>query len=149
RFSLIFILLLAVTINAAAATTIIVHIAKNASISSIAASLGGTVIDSMSGDDTYLLSVPSVPAVLPNGVLSIDKDTALVLPRFKGIAVSAPTTPSGLPWYAKQPAMALINAVSVRSKATGRGVIIADIDGTVDVSHPALRGHFTAGYDFV
>jgi subtilisin len=45
--------------------------------------------------------------------------------------------------------MQLIQTGQAQTRSTGRGVIIADIDGAIDVSHPALRGPLTTGYDFV
>jgi len=45
--------------------------------------------------------------------------------------------------------MQLIRAGEALLYSTGRGVVVADIDSQVDVSHPALIGHLTAGYDFV
>src|SRR5206468_11045564 len=46
-------------------------------------------------------------------------------------------------------AMQLVRWELARTRSTGRGVIIADINAAIDVSHPALRGHLTGGYDFV
>ena len=149
RIALTLLVLMVVSINASAATTVIVQIAKNADINSIAASLGGTILDSISGDSTYLLSIPSMPGTLPPGVLSMTVDTPLVLPRFRGAGLSVAANAGALPWYANQPAFQLINAPSARGKSTGRGVIVADVDARVDVSHPALRGHLTTGYDFI
>src|SRR5881296_1854742 len=141
--------LVAFSIDASAAVTVIVETSKKADIDSIAASLGGTVLDSMPGDSKYLLSLPSMPSTLPSGVTSMTLDTAVVLPRFRGSALSATGSGGALPWYANQPAFNLVNAASARAKATGRGVIIADINSQVDVSHPALQGHLTTGHDFV
>ena len=123
RIALTLLVLMVVSINASAATTVIVQIAKNADINSIAASLGGTILDSISGDSTYLLSIPSMPGTLPPGVLSMTVDTPLVLPRFRGAGLSVAANAGALPWYANQPAFQLINAPSARGKSTGRGVI--------------------------
>src|SRR5213594_1274182 len=141
--------LVAFSIDASAAITVIVETSKNADITSIAASLGGTVLDSMPGDSKYLLSLPSMPGTLPSGVTSMTLDTPVVLPRFRASALSATGSGGTLPWYANQPAFDLINAASAQAKATGRGVIVADINSQVDVSHPALQGHLTTGHDFV
>src|ERR1041384_1098281 len=92
RLLLILTLLAAFSMEAAAATTVIVQIKKNADINSIAAAMGGTVLDSMPDGSSYLVSVPSVPSTLPNGVQSITQDTALTLPRFKGVALTLPTS---------------------------------------------------------
>src|SRR6185369_2853863 len=48
-----------------------------------------------------------------------------------------------------QPSFQLMRAGQARTYSTGRGVIVADINSRVDYSHPALRGHLIAGYDFV
>jgi len=142
-------LLVALSINAFAATTVIVKTKNNGNINSIAASLGGTILDSMDDGSTYLLSVASMPTTLPPGCASTTANTALVLPRFRGSVLTASDNRGTLPWYAGQPAFRLIHAASAQGKSTGRGVIIADVDSGVDVSHPALRGHLTTGYDFV
>src|SRR5262245_56118148 len=146
---LLVLMLVAFSIDASAAVTVIVEISKNADINSIAASLGGTVLDTMPGDSKYLLSLPSMPSTLPSGVVSMTQDTAMVLPRFRGSVLSATGSGGPLPWYANQPAFNRINAASARAKSTGRGVIIADVNSQVDVSHPALQGHLTTGHDFV
>src|SRR5881409_2947959 len=146
---LLVLMLVAFSIDASAAITVIVETSKKADIDSIAASLGGTVLDSMPGDSKYLLSLPSMPSTLPSGVTSMTLDTAVVLPRFRGSALSATGSGGMLPWYANRPAFNLVNAASARAKATGRGVIVADINSQVDVSHPALQGHLTTGHDFV
>src|SRR5438093_3081465 len=146
---LLVLMLVAFSMDASAAITVIVETSKNADINSIAASLGGTVLDSMPDDSKYLLSLPSMPSTLPSGVKSITLDTPLVLPRFRGSALSATGSGGTLPCYANQPAFNLINAASAWAKSTGRGVIIADVDAQVDVSHPALQGHLTTGYDFL
>jgi len=146
---LLVLMLVAFSVDASAAITVIVETSRNADINSIAASLGGTVLDSMPGDSKYLLSLPSMPSTLPSGVTSMTLDTPVALPRFRGSALSATGSGGPLPWYANQPAFNRMNAASARAKATGRGVIIADINSQVDVSHPALQGHLTTGHDFV
>jgi len=52
-------------------------------------------------------------------------------------------------WYKTQPALTLVKAQQALMHATGRGVLVADINSQVDYSHPALAGHLTSGYDFV
>ena len=146
---LLVLMLVAISMDASAAITVIVETSKNADINSIAASLGGTVLDSMPDDSKYLLSLPSMPSTLPSGVKSMTLDTPLVLPRFRGSALSATGSGGTLPWYANQPAFNLMSAASARAKSTGRGVIIADVNSQVDVSHPALQGHLTTGHDFI
>jgi subtilisin family serine protease len=45
--------------------------------------------------------------------------------------------------------MQRINLPGVSSKATGRSIVIADINAKVDVGHPALVGHLTSGAQFL
>src|SRR5207247_4009250 len=106
-------------------------------------------LQSMSDNSTVLSTIPPVPRQLPAAVKSMTLVTPLVLPRFRGSALSATGSGGALPWYADQPAFNLMNAASARAKSTGRGVIIADINSQVDVSHPALQGHLTTGRDFI
>src|SRR5262249_11610810 len=51
--------------------------------------------------------------------------------------------------YRNQPAMQLINLPNAGQLATGRGIVIADINARVDVAHPALVGHLTTGAQFL
>src|SRR5204863_9121413 len=88
-------------------------------------------------------------STLPSGVESMTTDTPMVLPRFSGAALSVAASSASLPWYASQPSFQLINAAAARAKATGRGIVIADIDSAIDPTHPALQGHLTAGRDFI
>src|SRR5262249_42574766 len=119
------------------------------SIDSIAAALGGTVLDAMPDGSSYLMSLPALPAVIPSNIDSIISDFPMTLPRFKGAAIGFSAPLGGLPWYSEQPAMQIVNARPARLASTGRGVVVADIDSSVDVTHPALRGHLLPGYDFV
>ncbi len=152
RLCIVLLLLVAISVSvvdSSAAVTVVVQTKKNADLKPILAALGVTaILDSISADDTYLFSIPFIPATLPPNVLSINQDGPMVLPRFRGIAISGGNSLAA-PWYTGQPAFQLIKASSARATSTGRGVIIADIDAAIDVSHPALRGHLTAGYDFV
>src|SRR5438552_900437 len=104
RSVVIVLLWIAVALNASAAITVSVQTKKNADINAIAASLGGTVLDSLPNGDTYLLSIPSMPSVLPNGVISISLDTPVVLPRFRGVAINTSMASGSVPWFAGQPA---------------------------------------------
>src|SRR6185436_4576020 len=49
----------------------------------------------------------------------------------------------------EQPSFQLIRSGRALAYSTGRSVMIADIDSSVDYGHPALTGHLGAGYDFV
>jgi subtilisin family serine protease len=88
------------------------------------------------------------PKSAVTGVVSIDTTTQVSDGRSKGgvVSVRPGTTPD---WYYGQPALTLIGITQARTKSTGKGVVIADINSAIDYSHPSLRGHLTAGYDFV
>src|SRR5439155_22383151 len=109
---LLVLMLAAFSMDASAAITVIVETSKNADINSIAASLGGTVLDSMPDDSKYLLSIPSMPSTLPSGVTSMTLDTPLALPRFLGSALSATGSGRPRPCDANQPAFSRLNAAS-------------------------------------
>ena len=131
----------------AASFSIIVETTNGADINAISAALGGTLIDSMSGN-VYLISVTSMPSTYPAGVKSIEPDGIEVSPGVTG-AVFSVSAPSSASWYRNQPTMRRINVEPALSLATGRGVIIADINSLVDYGHPALRGHLTSGSEFL
>ena len=127
--------------------SVIVETTPNADIRSIAAALGGTVLDSMGGN-VYLLSLSSIPTNYPTGVKYIEPDTVQLSPGGHGAVFSVnPTTAAD--FYRNQPAMQHINLQKASPRATGRSVVIADINAMVDVRHPALVGHLTAGAEFL
>jgi len=127
--------------------SVIVETTLNADIRSIAAALGGTVLDSMGGN-VYLLSLSSIPTNYPTGVKYIEPDTVQLSPGGHGAVFSVnPTTAAD--FYRNQPAMQHINLQKGSPRATGRSVVIADINAMVDVRHPALVGHLTAGAEFL
>src|SRR5438552_8209167 len=132
----------------AASFSIIVETTNGADINAITAALGGTLIDSMPGN-VYLISVTSMPSIYPAGVKSIEPDGIEVSPGVTGGAVFSVRAPSSASWYRNQPAMRRINLGPALSLATGRGVIIADINALVDYGHPALIGHLTSGSEFL
>ena len=127
--------------------SVIVETTPNADIRSIAAALGGTVLDSMGGN-VYLLSLSSIPTSYPAGVKYIEPDTVQLSPGGHGAVFSvSPTTAAD--FYRNQPAMQRINLQKASPRATGRSIVIADINAMVDVRHPALVGHLTAGAEFL
>ncbi len=127
--------------------SVIVETTPNADIRSIAAALGGTVLDSMGGN-VYLLSLSSIPTNYPAGVKYIEPDTVQLSPGGHGAVFSvSPTTAAD--FYRNQPAMQRINLQKASPRATGRSIVIADINAMVDVRHPALVGHLTAGAEFL
>src|SRR5438093_64305 len=127
--------------------SVIVETTPNADIRSIAAALGGTVLDSMGGN-VYLLSLSSIPTNYPTRVKYIEPDTVQLSPGGHGAVFSVnPTTAAD--FYRNQPAMQHINLQKASPRATGRSVVIADINAMVDVRHPALVGHLTASAEFL
>jgi subtilisin family serine protease len=136
----------------AASYPLIIQITPLSSITTIASTLGGTVVDSIPGANTYLLNVPIVPSSTSASLLGIqlmELNTGVTLPGFVQVGVLA--VPPGTPpdWYKAQPSMLLIRSANALTYSRGRGVVVADINSKVDVGHPALIGHLTSGYDFV
>jgi subtilisin family serine protease len=134
--------------HASAATyQIIVECAYGTDMNAIAAAYGGSVLDWIPGSNTWLVgsSSPS-PSYLPQGVIYAEANLNVATSPGTGSVVSSPSDPN---WYRLQPAMRLIRADRASSFATGKGVVVADINSLVDYSHPSLVGHLTSGYDFV
>jgi subtilisin family serine protease len=114
----------------------------------VAARMGGTVVDSMSGG-IYLMEMSSLPTgPIPEEVryLEVDKGTAIA-PFRRAVMSIGSRTPED--WYRNQPAMKQIHLARAQARSRGRRVVIATIDSGVDYSHPALRSVLTSGYDFV
>jgi subtilisin family serine protease len=127
---------------------VVVNVADGADVKAIAEAYNGKVLDFFSAN-TYLMDVKRLTPKNPvMGVISMESNLSVRHGRSKGgvISVKQGTPPD---WYFTQPALKLIGGDRTRSKSTGKGVIIADINSAVDYSHPALRGHLIAGYDFV
>ena len=136
----------------AASYPLIVEIPRTVSIHTLAATLGGTVVDSIPGANTYLLNLPVVPLPARATVLGIqwmELNTGVRLPPFSRPGVLKVPGTAAPDWYKQQPAMQLINAGKALPFSTGRGVVVADINSQVDYAHPALVGHLTGGYDFI
>jgi len=136
----------------AASFPLIVQIPPAASITPIAITLGGTVVDSIPGADTYLVNVPFLPSPGTMSLLGIqwmELNKSVTLPRFGIRGVVQVPASTAADWYKNQPSMQLIKAGSARSYSTGSGVVVADINSNLDYAHPALVGHLTSGYDFV
>src|SRR5207247_2912271 len=116
--------------------SVIVETTPNADIRSIAAALGGTVLDSMGGN-VYLLSLSSIPTNYPTGVKYIEPDTVQLSPGGHGAVFSVnPTTAAD--FYRKHPAMQHINLQKEAPRATVRSVVIDAVNANVDVSNSAL-----------
>lgn len=153
RVLLVFALIIGLAAQAGAASTpLIIQIGPLANITSILSALGGTLLDSIPGANTYLISVPSLPsgplaALL--GILRMEVDEGVTQPGFAPVGLLNVPAGNLADWYKYQPAMGLIRSSDAQPYSTGRGVVVADINSKVDVAHPALIGHLTTGYDFV
>ena len=153
QFLLTLILLLGFSAQALASPLpLIVQTSPTASIATIATVLGGSLVDTIPGDNLYLLSVPAVPSSFLASTLGIEwmeLNMGVTLPRFAQVGrLTVPATIAA-DWYKYQPSMQLIRAGPASSYSTGQGVVVADINSQVDYAHPALVGHLTSGYDFV
>src|SRR3989442_7093489 len=150
---LLFIFLLGLTLPAAAASyPLIVQTQPTVSIDTLAATLGGTVVDSIPQANTYLLVVPVLP--LPSrasllGIQWMELNKNVRLPLFLQRNLLRLQGTAAADWYKLQPAMHLMNSGKAAPFSTGRGVVVADINSHVDYAHPALAGRLTGGYDFI
>src|SRR5436190_13270311 len=141
--------------NAQAAGTIpvVVKLLPGVNLSVITNLLGGTILDTLPGTNTYLVRLPSLPIVTPLlkllGIDWVEADAAVKVPANPPLSLLS--VPSGEPgdWYKQQPSFQLIRSGQAKTYSTGRGVMLADINSGVDYGHPALIGHLTNGYDFV
>jgi subtilisin family serine protease len=150
KYLLLLFVLLAWSATAALASDylVIVEIANGADIKEIASAYDGKVLDALNAN-TYLMKLKLLtPKRAVTGVVSLETDVFVRPNRSTGGVLSV--KPGTLPdWYYSQPALQLISASQARSLTTGAGIVIADINSGVDYSHPSLRGHLTAGYDFI
>ena len=153
RLSLITIFLFAVNADAAVSVPVIVKLLPGANISVVTSLLGGTLVDSIPGANTYLLRLPSLPILTPVlklvGVQWLEANSGLGLPSVAHARTLL--TPGSIDptWYKDQPALQVIQSEAAHQYSTGRNVVVADINSKVDTNHPALQGHIAAGYDFV
>jgi subtilisin family serine protease len=151
RIVLVLALLFTFTAHASAAP-LIVQLSPLTNIFSVVAALGGNLVDSIPGTNIFLLNVPLVPSSLTASLLGIqwmETNQGVTLPSLPVpllLNVSGNTAPD---WYKSQPSLLLIHAKESLAYSKGRGVVIADLNSSVDVRHPALIGHLTTGYDFV
>src|SRR5262245_30095032 len=143
---LLALIMLGAICRAGGAYVVLVQTKPGVQIGNLANELGGNLIDSGIGN-TYLIEITRWPATLPDNVTAIEAVETSHLPAIRGGILKSDTAESD--WYKMQPAFRLINLPSALQRATGTGIIIADIDAAVDVNHPALRGHLIAGADFV
>jgi hypothetical protein len=110
-------------------------------------------VDSIPGANTYLFRLPSLPLLTPAlrllGVQWIEANRGLSLPSVAHARLIAASGADDPRWYRNQPAMGLIRSEAAHQYSDGRNILIADINSSVDTSHPALAGHIFSGYDFV
>ena len=153
RLTLIVVLLFAVNADAATSVPVIVKLLPGANISLITAVLGAVQVDSIPGANTYLLRLPSVPVLNTTlkllGVEWIQANRGLGLPSVAHARLISADGVADPRWYRLQPAMGLIRSEAAHQYSDGRNILIADINSSVDTSHPALVGHLFSGYDFV
>jgi len=138
-------------LNAFAQIGVVVELPPTANVDAIAQHAGGAVVAAIPEANQFLLSVPAAP----NNMSSVSDVRWMELNR----AATVPSAPrpkylrqsnrAPADWYKGQPSFTLINVQQALTYSSGSGVIIADINGRVDESHPALIGHLMAGYDFV
>src|ERR1041385_2495102 len=86
RLVLILLLILGITAQAGAAVTpLIIKVASNVAINTVVAALGGTLVDSIPGANTYLVNVPWIPSSLTAsllGIQALEINNAVALPSF-------------------------------------------------------------------
>jgi subtilisin family serine protease len=149
----LFIFVFSANAQAAGTIPVVVKLLPGVNLSLITNLLGGTILDSIPGTNTYLVRLPSLPVVTPVlqllGLQWIEADRAVKVPANPPLSLLG--VPSGKPgdWYKQQPSLQLVRSAQAKAYSTGRGVIIADINSGTDYTHPALVGHMTDGYDFV
>ena len=146
-------LVLIFSVNAHAAVPVIIKLSPTANVLNITSLLGGTVLDSIPGADTYLLSLPTLPLLTPTlqllGVQWLEVNKFMTLPSVLPVASLSVPANAAPDWYKYAPSMQLIRSNAAQPYAGVQTVVVADINSQVDFGHPALVGHLTSGYDFV
>lgn len=127
---------------------IIVKVDDDRRLDQLLRHVNGLILDELPGASTYLLSVPSVPLGLPRALGLIEINEPVGLPV--DLQVGVLETPAHLAplWYAKQPALHVINAPEAAAQSTGLGTVVAVIDARFDHNHPALAPRLVPGQDF-
>src|SRR6266446_9931099 len=101
-----FVLLFAVNAHAAN-LPVIVRLSPGLNIGPVATLLGGTVLDSIPGADTYLLSLPNLPLLTPTlqllGVQWLDVNKFMTLPSMLPVASLNVPVNAAPDWYKYQP----------------------------------------------
>jgi hypothetical protein len=146
-------LVLFFSVNAHAAVPVIIKVSPTTNILNIASLLGGTVLDTLPGADTYLVKLPNLPLLTPTlqllGVQWLEVNKLMTLPSMLPVATLGVPANAAPDWYRYAPSMQLIRSNAAQPYAGVQTVIVADINSQVDFGHPALVGHLTSGYDFV
>jgi subtilisin family serine protease len=140
------------TVHATAAVPVIVQISGLNNITSVADSLGATVLDGIPDTNIYLLSVPvPIPSFLASllGIQWQETNSGVTLPNVGQLGVFQVISGTAPDWYKYQPTWQIMHSQEALAYSRGAGVIIADLNSRVDATHPALAGHLTNGYDFV
>jgi subtilisin family serine protease len=137
-------------IDALAQIGLVVQLPPTANIQNVADQANGAVIDAFPESNQFLLSVPAVPQNLSDtDVRWMEVNSATTLQANRRPLYLHSAVNSQPEWYATQPPLTLLNLGAALRYATGRSIVIADINSQVDYSHPALIGHLTSGADFV
>jgi len=138
------------SLNAFAQIGVVVQLPPTANIDAVAEHAGGAVVAVIPNANQFLLSVPAAPNHMPDSDIRwMELNRAATVPSTPRPKYLRASNRAAADWYKGQPSLTLINIQQALTYSTGSGVIIADINGRVDQSHPALIGHLMAGYDFV
>ena len=149
-FLILLILMMSRLTALAGSDYIVVEVRSSMRAAAVASAAGATVVDSIPGTPYYLVKIPSASALRGNpAVISTELNDAVSLRPAGGLGILKMGGAPAPQWYTGQPAMKLIRADKAQAMATGRGIVIADLNSRIDYGHPALRGHLTGGFDFV
>src|SRR5882762_1048670 len=138
----------------AADVPVIVQLGPLGNILNVLNVLGGTLLDQVPGTKIYLLKLPNIPIVsglLQSllGITSIEPDKTVAVPGRSQTGVLTVAQTTAADWYKAQPELQRIRATAAQAYSRGNGIVIADLNSSIDFAHPALAGHLTGGYDFV
>ena len=138
----------------AADVPVIVQLGPLGNILNVVNVLGGTLLDQIPGTKIYLLKLPNIPIISPLlqgilGIVFVEPDKIVPVPARSQMGVLTTGHTTAADWYKAQPNLAKIRSTNAQSYSRGTGIVIADLNSSVDFAHPALAGHLTGGYDFV
>src|SRR4051794_8133357 len=128
RLFLIFALILGMTFQAgaAASTPLIIQVLPGLNILNVVQALGGTLIDSIPGANTYLVKVPIVPSGLLAtllGIVGMEVNQGLAQPPIPVPLIFAVPPNTAPDWYKSQPGLTLIHAGDALAYSRGRGIV--------------------------